>query len=525
MKYFLYARKSSESEDRQVASIDSQIQELTKIAKREGIEILEILSESQSAKAPGRPVFTSMITRISSGEASGIICWKLDRLARNPIDGGTISWMLQQGLIQHVRVNDRSYLPTDNVLMMSVEFGMANQFVRDLSQVTRRGMKSKAERGWYPSSWLTLGYQHNRLRKAGDPEIIQDNERFPLVRKMFDMIIEGNYTVPEVWNIAVNEWGLRTTKNKKLARSTVYRILTDPFYYGKFEWPKHSGNWQQGSHVPMISETEYDKIQAILGRKGKPRPQKNVFAYTGIIRCGECGASITAEPKVKRQKNGNIHFYTYYHCTKRINPNCKQKSIEVAKLEEQIADRIKRITISQDFYEWAMAQLKERNAQESELHADVINNHQRAYKACVAKLDNLIDMRAGGEITKDDFSSRKEILLQEKKRIQGLLDDIDHSVNSWMKNAETVFDFAATAKKRFETGSLKEKGKLLMMLGSNLTLTNKELHISLEKPLEIIQEASLEIAKIEKRLEPLENALTKEIFWDAYDRSPTLLPG
>src|SRR5438034_9589674 len=119
-KYFLYARKSSESEDRQVASIDSQIENMKKDAEREHLEIVEVLSEAQSAKAPGRPVFSQMIERIDRGGAQGIICWKLDRLARNPVDGGQISWMLQQGIIRHIRTHERDYYHTDNVLMMSV---------------------------------------------------------------------------------------------------------------------------------------------------------------------------------------------------------------------------------------------------------------------------------------------------------------------------------------------------------------------------------------------------------------------
>src|SRR3989344_8654721 len=91
IKYFLYARKSSESEDRQMASIESQIVELQKIAREYGLEVADIYSESRSAKEPGRPVFNEMLQDIQAGKANGIICWKLNRLARNPIDGGQIS--------------------------------------------------------------------------------------------------------------------------------------------------------------------------------------------------------------------------------------------------------------------------------------------------------------------------------------------------------------------------------------------------------------------------------------------------
>ena len=101
-KYILYARKSSESEDRQMTSIESQIQELQRIAKENNLNVIEILTESRSAKAPGRPVFNSMMAKIHKGEADGILCWKLNRLARNPMDGGQISWGLQQGVIKHI---------------------------------------------------------------------------------------------------------------------------------------------------------------------------------------------------------------------------------------------------------------------------------------------------------------------------------------------------------------------------------------------------------------------------------------
>src|SRR3989344_3850485 len=141
IKYYLYARKSSEAEDRQVASIDAQISELKKLAKESGLQIVKVFSEAKSAKQPGRPVFNEMLQLIKSGDAKGVVCWKLDRLARNPVDGGQISWMLQRAEIQHVQTYERSYYPSDNVLMMAVELGMANQFVRDLSINVKRGLR------------------------------------------------------------------------------------------------------------------------------------------------------------------------------------------------------------------------------------------------------------------------------------------------------------------------------------------------------------------------------------------------
>ena len=92
--YILYARKSTESEDRQILSIPAQIEELRSLASHRGIIDVRVVEESKSAKAPGRPAFSSLLQEIDQGKVRGIICWKLDRLARNPVDGGAVIWAL-----------------------------------------------------------------------------------------------------------------------------------------------------------------------------------------------------------------------------------------------------------------------------------------------------------------------------------------------------------------------------------------------------------------------------------------------
>jgi len=392
LKYFIYARKSSEAEDRQVASIDSQISVLTDIAKQEGMEIIDTLCESQSAKAPGRPLFSKMLEMIYKGQAQGIICWKLDRLARNPVDGGQINWMLQQGVIRHIKTHDRSYYPTDNVLMMSVEFGMANQFIRDLSVNVKRGLKQKAEQGWFPCP-APVGYLNTPDRQKGFKIIKKDPKRFDLIRKMFDMVLSGNYSVPQTHTIAVTEWGFRMPNGTKMSRSTFYSVIGNPFYYGYYEYPKKSGIWHKGKHPAMITKDEYDQIQNMI-RPDNIKPMKHVFAFTGLIKCGECGATITAEHKTKRQINGNVHYYTYYHCTKRINKNCSQRVIQVQDLEKEIAEILGGLTIPPEFNEWAMSWLKDENHKEADDRNDILDTQQKSYNECVKKIDNLIDMRA-----------------------------------------------------------------------------------------------------------------------------------
>lgn len=197
LRYFLYARKSSESEDRQIQSIDDQTNRLKKMAIDLDLNIKKIYTESKSAKKPNnRPIFDEMLQRIEDGEADGILCWQINRLSRNPIDSGKLSWLLQRNIIKSIQTIDRQYLPDDNVLIFSVESGSANQFILDLSKNTKRGMLSKYEKGWQTGVSPT-GYLNDKDNKI----IISDPERFNLVRKMWDLMLTGNYTVTQISRI------------------------------------------------------------------------------------------------------------------------------------------------------------------------------------------------------------------------------------------------------------------------------------------------------------------------------------
>lgn len=501
IKYFIYARKSSESEDRQVASIESQIQELKKIAKSEDLEVIEMLSESQSAKAPGRPVFNDMLQKIYKQEAQGILCWKLDRLARNPVDGGQINWMLQQGIIKHIKTHERDYYPTDNVLMMSVEFGMANQFILDLSQNTKRGLRAKAERGWYPT-FASLGYMHNPNKRKGEKEIVEDPKRFYLVKKMFDLMLTGNYTASKILKKATNEWGLRNRFGRKIALSTLYRIFADPFYYGLFEYPKGSGNWYKGKHHPMITKEEYDLIRTLLRRKEKTSPHKHVFAFTGMIRCADCGSMVTAEVHNKTQKNGNVHQYVYYRCTKK-KKHCSQSFIREEDLEKQIIDVLGRIEIPAEFHQWAIKMFSRENEKEKNSRKLILDNQQKNYEKCLKKIDALIDLKINNEISEEEFITKKSELVKEKMHFQELLNDTDNRVNKWLERAEELFDYAEKARERFKNGTLEEKKHILQVLGSNLYLNDKILTIQLKKPLMLMENTARGVAAVYSRLEPV----------------------
>ncbi len=490
IKYFLYARKSSESEDRQVQSIDDQIDRLTKLSKDYNLQITNIFTESQSAKEPDiRPVFTEVVKRIEKGEADGLLCWNLSRLSRNPIDSGKISWLLQKGIVKSIQTVDREYLPDDNVLLFNVESGIANQFVRDLSKIVKRGMEGKRQRGWFPHL-APLGY----LNEKDEHTITKDPLRFPLIRKMWDYMLTGNYTPPTILEMANEEWGFRTRKHKhsgdkELSRSAIYKIFTNPFYAGII---MHADQQYEGKHEPMVILEEYDRVQILLGRKGKPRPKTHEFAFTGLIRCEECGCLYTAETKTKLIKStGKLADYTYYHCTrKKKEIKCSQReAVRADALELQVEKELEKYTILPEFLAWALEALKDSNDTEIENRSKIYEMQHKTLVETQNQLDNLTKMRYRDLITDEEFVKERKELQAKITQLKGDLRQTEDRAEKWLELTERTFNFATYARHRFySTDDLKVKKEILAALGETPIIKDKILKVQPYEWFKVIEE-------------------------------------
>ena len=537
--YFIYCRKSSEAEDRQVLSIESQTRELEQLAAKLNFPIAEILTESMSAKAPGRPVFNEMMQRLYRGEAAGIICWKLDRLARNSVDGGSIIWAIKQHGIK-VMTPAQSYArEDDNIILMYIEFGMAQKYVDDLSKNVKRGLKTKIENGWYPGV-APAGYLNHTDKLTGQNTLIKDPERFPLIRKMWETMLTGLHTPPKILEMANTEWGFRTRPTRRmggkpLARSAIYQIFTKPFYCGRFEYPVGSGQWYQGKHEPMITEAEYDRVQTLLGRKGRPRPQsRHEFPFTGLIRCGECARMVTADERhqvmcsnckfkfayrnrdacprckttIEKMVNPLFLHYTYYHCSKSRRPLCPQKGVTGKELENQISERLAWITISKKFKDWAVKHLHELHEQEKSLQDDIIKAQRKAHQECLEAIDGLLNLKTspgnknGILLSDDEYAQRRGKLLNEKAALEKLINDADKRLEQQLKLSEEAFEIACTAQKRFAEGDPNIKKEILTTVQSNLTLKDKKLLFEARKPFLILENAIYPEKPIISPIEP-----------------------
>ena len=515
-----YVRKSSEDEGRQVASLGDQEKVLIELAKRHGLKTAEVMHEAHSAKTANmRPVFSEMVRKIKSGSDFGILCWKLDRLARNPEEAGIILGMLQRGEIKCIKTPHRDYYPEESSLLSFVEFGMANQYSRDLSNNVKRGLHEKAKRGLFPCL-APLGYLNNPLDPKGVKQIIKDPVRFEQVRKIFDLILQEHHTPVQAWRIAKDDWKMTTPQNKPVSRSTIYRMLTNPVYAGIFEYPVGVGEWHKGLHEAIISLDEYDKIQIILGKKGKPRNQKHSFSFTGVIRCGGCGGVITAQHATKKQKNGNIHRYIYYRCTKKINPNCSEKCIEEDKLKEQITKKVKSITIPLEFHKWALEKLKRDIYEEERFKDRVMENKQKQSEGIARQLSKLLDLLTREVISEEAYQAKYAELNKDKARLNVKPVNSEDIIEKLLSKGVEHFDFARDALAELESNEVEKHRRIVTKLGSNPSLKGRIFTICKQKVLQVFEELSKEVNNIHTRLKPPKTGHNSRDLELAYAQNP-----
>jgi len=413
IKYFAYMRKSSEDKERQALSIPAQKDKLTEMFGDLDIEFVE---EERSAFLPhNRPKFSDMLLRMRNGERQGLLAWHPDRLSRNEVDASSITYMLRTGEIRDLKFATYHFENNspEGIWMLQMALSQSQYESAKKGRDVKRGLEKKAKMGAYPGR-APLGYLNDKYEERGKKKVHTDKERHPLLRKMVELMLTGNYTPPQILEIANNQWGFRTLTGKKMARSSIYHLFTRTFNYGEYEYPVGSGIMHVGSHEPLMTREGYDRIQFLLGRKGNPRPKsKHDLPYRGPMHCGECEAKITAEEKLKKLAKGGVAHYTYYHCTKKKHPNCSQKAVEEKEIEKQIVAELAALQIPIDFKDWALARLKEMNAHEIKGREQITSTQRREYDTCVRKIDNLIDMRANGELDEQEFRSRKEKLLKD----------------------------------------------------------------------------------------------------------------
>ncbi len=469
MKYIAYCRKSTESEDRQVLSIDSQESELQRIADRDGFVITKLFKESKSAKMSGRPIFGELLQYIQKHGDCILLVWKPDRIARNMVDGGLIIELMDKGFIREIRTPEKSFHNTsDDKFMMTLDFGIAKKFVDDLSVNVKRGNRAKLERGGWPS-YAPLGYVNERLTKT----LYVDERIAPFIPKIFERYAKGGVSLMELSNIMYAE-GLRTRTGKKVRREFIHRILKDPFYMGVM---LHGGKYYQGSHTPLISKELYDRANEVMDGKHHGRQQKRFFHLRGFLVCANCECAITAS----KHKG-----HDYYFCTNGKGVCDQRKNyIRAEILDDMIAKTLTKLQIDQELVEMAYESAKNKSANDNSYADSSLQTLRNRLKQVEISQSKLADS-FGAEITPEAiYTPKMRAWTTEATMINAEIKKMEAEGRkqiSTLEPTKSAFFKGISAQNDYLEADPDEKKELLQELLWNLEIKNKIIQVFQFKP-------------------------------------------
>ena len=323
IKYCLYARKSTESDEQQALSIPAQIKEMEAIAQKLNLNVTGVKQESHSAKESGqRPVFRELLEDIARGTYTGILTWAPDRLSRNAGDLGSVVDLMDQKKLVHIQTYGQTFSnsPNEKFLLM-ILCSQAKLENDNKSMNVKRGLRARVEMGLWPCRPPTGYTKFKRMDQKCESVI--DPERAAIIKQIFEKVGYDGWSGRKIYHWLKDDIDFKTEANMHLSLGNLYKILENHFYYGRFEFPKKSGNWYNGAHEPIITKELFDLVQIqIKNQTLQPRSEQKEFAFTKIMTCGLCGSGITADEKFKKQKNGVTRRYVYYKCTRIRDSQC-----------------------------------------------------------------------------------------------------------------------------------------------------------------------------------------------------------
>ncbi|HBE89670.1 MAG TPA: hypothetical protein DDW41_00475, partial [Candidatus Andersenbacteria bacterium] len=459
MKYIIYARKSTEEDDRQVLSIEAQQVELKEFAAKEKLEIVASLCEAKTAKEPGRTVFGEMLDTLERGEAGGILAWHPDRLARNSVDGGRIIHMLDTGKLKDIKFPTMTFENTpQGKFMLSIAFSQSKYYVDNLSENVKRGIRQKLRRGEWPSL-APIGYINNPRTR----NIQLDPEKAPLVRKAFELYVTGDHTLYSLRQ-ALADIGLCSVSGKLLPVSGVQHLLQNPVYYGMM---RVKGDLYSGCFEPIVRKDLFDEVQRVMaGRAKKQHKRKHEYPFIGFMHCASCGCAITAE----KQKG-----HHYYRCTKKRGKCEEKKYLREESLLEEARRIVEQVSLPDSWAENMLRRLDTEKAEDKLQNRAAVQHLKVEKREIEKKLERLLDLRLEGVLDTAEYVAKKNPLASRKHEIEQKIKDAERGGNDWLELMREIILQSRDAKMLLSRGKPEEYPTFLRNVGSNFLLKGNAL--------------------------------------------------
>ncbi len=472
-KFFLYARKSTEDDDKQIMSIEAQLFELREFAHKENLQILEEFTESKSAKKPGREKFGEMMGKIENMDGVGILAWHPDRLARNSIDGGRIIYSVDTTKIVSLRFPTFWFEPTpQGLFMLQVAFGQSKYYSDNLKQNVERGIRQKLRRG----EWLTkapFGYLNNPKTRNIEPDVVKAK----VIVRAFKEYTKGNHGLESMSQFLAFH-GVTQKNGTPLVKASVSRILTNKAYLGL---TKHRDEYFPGSFLPIISPDLFEAVQKRFQERSNPRKTKqgHNFPFTGLFRCGECESMITAQ-----WCTGKMGVkYRYYRCTKKKG-KCGQSYLREDLLVSQLREQLEKISLPDDWTDYMLRKTDEWGKEVKISSGSLLEQRKSNERDISQKLDELVNLYLDGDIPKENYLVKKNELLKEKVSLIQKINSARAERNNWVEPLrEWILDMKKATQLR-NTDNFFEIKDYFKKIGTNSQLRDKSVSVSFCPPTE-----------------------------------------
>jgi len=290
----IYARVSSKDQEREGYSIPAQLKFLREYAQKNDFRIKQEFVDVETAKMAGRKRFGEMVHFLEKTvDCRVVIVEKTDRLYRNLRDCLTLKDLdIEIHLPKEGQIISKD-ARSQAKLMHGIHVVMARNYIENLKEEVKKGMREKAEQGIYPSR-PPVGYRNNKAEHT----IEVDSEKAPLARRMFELYATGQYSLSQLRLAVKSEFGVT------MAKGYLDRLLKNPFYAGSFVW---DGKTYLGSQTPLVDRSLFQQVQTVFQGRNKLKYRKHDFAFRGLLTCAYDNCLVTAE--IKKAK------YTYYRCT------------------------------------------------------------------------------------------------------------------------------------------------------------------------------------------------------------------
>ena len=261
--------------------------------------------------------------------------------------------------------------------------------------------------------------------------------------------------------------------------SMVQNMLTNHLYYGAMIY---KGEYHLATHEPLISKRLFDKCQEVMSKRGKQKEiRKHNFAFLGLMKCGSCNCSITAE----KQKGRN-----YYRCTKKKGLCQEKHFLREENLVEQIKTFLQKVSLSSRDTKKVLAEFQKDETREKEKSVSIIQNLKTEIAEIETKLEKLLDAYLGEVISATGYKARKEKLLTQKIELGEKIRDFEQKGLSRLEPAREFVLSLNQAQKLLSTRNYSEMTTFLKNIGSNHILRNRQLVFSPKIQYELAAERS-----------------------------------